>query len=156
MKYCVIPFTANKGDVCDFAMTVSFQSAEKYVKLFKPYSKDCILNQIPSVADIEKWRKTTSLMASIKLPYNLDSFINKRDSKPNKNKDSISENVRMFYASEATFEDEAFGLNSGGITAEDLAEMDSETIQKMLLGVDLDEEEEELNSSKKSAQEQAA
>lgn len=47
-------------------------------------------------------------------------------------------------ASEAVFEDEALGMAAGGqITSEDIADMDQETLQQIMLGVDLDEAEED-------------
>lgn len=79
---------------------------------------------------MEKWNKLTALMAQILQPYGLDAFINKRDPKPNKNKESVAENVRLLLASDATFEDEAMGMaGATTITSEDFALLDSETIQ---------------------------
>ena len=102
-----------------------------------------MFGQAASGSDMEKWNKMTALMMQIKQPHGLDSFVNKRDSKPNKNKESIAENVRILLQSDACFEDEAMGASAGGITSEDFAILDQETIQKMILGVDLDEAEEE-------------
>ena len=154
-KFCIIPFTGTKGEACNFSLTVQFQTGEKYIKLSKTHghSKNCVMTQIPSTTDIEKWKKMTSLMASIKLPYNIDFYINKRDTKPNKNKESISENVRVLLLSDAVFEDEACGMNANaGISSEDLAEMDEETIQQMILGVDLDNIEEEEDEKKQMSE----
>ena len=50
-------------------------------------------------------------MQAIKTPYNLDSFVNKHETKPNKNKESVAENVRIVLAAEQAFEDEAMGMN---------------------------------------------
>jgi hypothetical protein len=42
--------------------------------------------------------------------------INTRDNtKPNKNKDSVIENVRLIMASEAAFEDEAMGMSAANV-----------------------------------------
>lgn len=67
--------------------------------------------------------------------------MNKRDSKPNKNKDSIAENVRLLLQSETVFEDEAYGMATEAISSEDLADMDKDTIKQIILGVDLENQE---------------
>lgn len=143
LKYCIIPFTEKRGETCNFSMKVHFQSLDKYVKLGKPHAKDCMMTQIPGNQEMDKWKKLNSILAQVLLPYNVDTYINKRDAKPNKNKESIAENVRLLFQSEAVFEDEAMGMPGSAITSEEFALLDQETIQQILLGVDLDEVEEE-------------
>jgi len=88
-------------------------------------------------------RKQSSLMTAMKTPYLLDSYVNKHETKPNKNKESLAENVRLMLASEAIFEDESLGMAAVGFTSEEVAEMDQETLHQIMLGVDLEEAEEE-------------
>ena len=78
-------------------------------------------------------------MQQIKTPYNLD-FVNKRDnSKVNKNKDSIIENVRLVAISETIFEDEPMGMSDKILTSNEFAEIDQEAKNEIMLGIDFDE-----------------
>jgi hypothetical protein len=83
------------------------------VKLGKPHAKDCVMSKIPSSIDVEKAKKVPALLSAIRQPYGLDAYVNKHETKPNKNKESIAENVRLAIASEAVFEDEALGMLGG-------------------------------------------
>lgn len=73
----------------------------------------------------------------------LDSFMNKRKDVPNKNKESLIENVRLVLKSETIFEDEAQGLSVNFITPDEISAMDDIQKQQMMLGIDLDNDEEE-------------
>jgi hypothetical protein len=53
----------------------------------------------------------------------MDSFVNTRKDVPNKNKDSLVENVRLILKSEAIFEDEAQGLSINFITPDEISAM---------------------------------
>ena len=66
--------------------------------------------------------------------------MNKRDnSKVNKNKDSIIENVRLVVVGETIFEDEAMGMSNKMLVNQDFAEIDQEHRNKIMMGVDFDE-----------------
>ena len=68
------------------------------------------------------------------MPYGLDTYLNKRDDKkPNKNKDSISENVRILLASDQVYEDESLGMAAiHGISSEEIEAMDEEIKQQIM------------------------
>jgi hypothetical protein len=82
----------------------------------------------------------SQIQQQIRTPFCLDSCINNRNnSKPGKNKDSIIENVRLVVTSETVYEDEALGMSKNIITQEEFASMDKLVLEKMMLGIDLDE-----------------
>ena len=99
--------------------------------------------QNPNDEAIKKAESNQQLMKQILMPYGLDKYLNKRDDKkPNKNKDSIAENVRVLLSSDATYEDEAVGMAAmHGISSEEMDAMDMDTKQQIMIGVDLDEVE---------------
>ena len=104
---------------------------------------------------IEKFASRRPFDKKALTPYTTDSLINNREKArptgPNqtqKNKDSIVDNVRQFLAAEATFEDEAVGMAGNMLTSQDIENMDNELREKIMLGVDLDVEENEQEGQK--------
>lgn len=85
----------------------------------------------------------------IKTPFEVDSYINTRDAnKIGKNKDSITENVRLVVNQDLAFEDEAVGMTKHMISADEMADMDEEVKNQIMMGIDRDAEEEEKNQLK--------
>jgi len=83
------------------------------------------MSLIPSKTALEKMKKQSALMTAMKTPYLLDTYVNKHETKPNKNKESVPENVRLVLAAETVFEDESLGMSAGvTFTAEEVATMD--------------------------------
>lgn len=56
--------------------------------------------------------------------------------------------MRQFLAAEAMFEDEAVGMAGNMLTSQDIENMDNELREKIMLGVDLDAEENEQEGQK--------
>ena len=138
-RYCVIPVTSRKGDEGDYTLTLQFQVEEKFVKFGKKFETSSHVSQVPSKEAIDKARKDGQLGQQVNTPYNMD-FVNKRDnSKPNKNKDSIIENVRLALTSDIIFEDEAIGMSKKILTNQEFSEVDQAAKEQIMMGVDLDE-----------------
>lgn len=124
-------------------MALQFQAEEKSIKFGKKYQSSSVVSQRSSKDALDMAKKDAQLVQQIKTPYNLD-FVNTRDnSKVNKNKDSIIENVRLAVTSDIIFEDEAVGMEykkKGKIlTHQEFSEIDQDHKHQMMLGIDLDE-----------------
>ena len=67
------------------------------------------------------------------------------------------ENVRLIMQSETQFEDEAMGMSSANVLAtEEILAMDQAVKEQMMLGVDLEEEDEKANEPKPTELEKEA
>lgn len=140
-KYCVIPLTANKGDEATYSMSIQFAAEQKDIVLGKKYKADSMETHAATAEAIEKFNSLPASQRKVLTPYTLDKLINSREkAKPQKNKDSYIDNVRQFLAADAGFEDEAVGAAGTPLTSQDTAAMDTELMEKIMLGVDLDEE----------------
>ena len=118
---------------------MQFQAEAKHITLGKKYESSSIETQRPEKEAIDKAKKEGQLVQQIKTPYNLD-FVNKRDnSKVNKNKDSIIENVRLVVIGETIFEDEAVGMSNKILTSQEFAEIDQAARNQIMMGIDFDE-----------------
>ena len=107
----------------------------------KKYEASSVETQRPEKGAIDKLKKEGQLVQQIKTPYNLD-FINKRDnSKVNKNKDSIIENVRLVSIGETIFEDEAVGMSSKILVQQEFAEIDQQARNQIMMGIDIVDQE---------------
>jgi hypothetical protein len=79
----------------------------------------------------------------------IDTYINKRKDAPTKNKESLMENIRLVLKSETVFEDEAMGLSINLITPDEIKALDEDQKNKMMLGVDIENDEEEVDRKRK-------
>lgn len=100
-KYCVIPFTGQKGDVSSLLVTFQFNCFEKYIVWDNKKYKDgfTVVNR-PNEDAMKKWMGQAETLRKISTPFLLDTVVNSErfkpeNQKPSKNKDSIMENVRL-------------------------------------------------------------
>ena len=132
--------TSNKGDEAKYTLTLQFQGDEEHIKLGKKFQNSMFVKQRSSKDDLAKAKNEGQLVQQMKTPYNLD-FVNKRDnSKVNKNKESIIENVRLLITSETIFEDEAVGISDKRLANQDFVEIDQDAKNQIMLGIDPDDE----------------
>lgn len=78
-KYCVIPLTANKGDVASYAMSIQFPTEQKYITLGKKYSSDSMETHAEAAEAIEKFNGLPAFQRKVLTPYTLDKLINTRE-----------------------------------------------------------------------------
>ena len=120
------------------------------------YKTSCIVTQSPTPENMSADNKKSPLMKMIQTPYKVDAFINRvgERSKPNSNKDSIAENVRLVIQQDLAFEDEAVGMTKHMISADEMADMDEEVKNHIMMGIDRDAEEEEKAQLKSMTEKQ--
>lgn len=148
-KYAIIPVTASKGDECSYTLKLQFRSLKKHVNLDNAYKTSSIVSQSPTPEEMKKFSAANDHVKQIKTPFNVDSYINTRDAnKIGKNKDSITENVRLVMNQDLAFEDEAIGMTKHLISADEMADMEEEVKTQIMMGIDRDAEEEEKKQLK--------
>ena len=60
-KYCIIPYTAIKGDTNQSRLTLSFQSVEKHIKFGKAFAQSRILTHEPSSDSLKKFKSLSQV-----------------------------------------------------------------------------------------------
>jgi len=153
-KYCIIPVTGSKEDACDYTLSIQFQSEQKYIEMgngqkSKKLQAFGTTTHETSPEALKEFQSKNKIIQYIRTPNMMDQFINKRKDAPNKNKESIIENVRLVLKQETVFEDEAMGLSINFITPEEINALNEDQKNKMMLGVDIENDEEVEKQRKK-------